>query len=77
MSQTKDVFGDGTSSMSLAGRKPKEPTRRSDIISDTATMTFALPAARLSFAFHISTKLKDPKEELITGWHLPKEATYH
>ena len=36
MSQTKDVFGDGTSSMSLAGRKPKEPTWRSDIISDTA-----------------------------------------
>ena len=34
-------------------------------------------ASCCSFAFHIPTKLKDQKEELITGWHLPKEATYH
>ena len=57
-SQTKDVFGDGTSSMSLAGRKPKEPTWRSDIIWDTA-MTFALPAAvHLHFIFLQNWKIQ-------------------
>ena len=77
MSQTKDVFGDGTSSMSLAGRKPKEPTWRSDIISDTAIWLSLCQLLGCSFAFHIPTKLKDPKEELIMGGHLPKEAAYH